>query len=382
MPHRASSVAAAVTALLVLASCAEQDDPGERSQQDIPLDGGHHSAELESEGADSPGSEDDDAQALESEPEPEGEEPAEGFGDIADRLEELPGDVEALVVEDGETLLQRGSGEPAPLASVSKIYVLAALIEAIEAEEVEWMDQVELTEDLRSLPSGTLQDQTEGYTTTVYDVAHRMISVSDNTGTDMLMALLGREAVEDAAAEFGHHDPQLLRPFLSTRELFQLRWGVPELGEDWEDLDESARLDTLEEVAEQDLEMTSEDTSRHDLDGAIDWYANAEDVVSATQELTARAEDHPEVGQILTANPGLVDQVENEWWDSLSFKGGGLPGVVTGTWHAETDDGADRTVVFMLNTDDTESISDHRDELFSLALDALIAGTETQRDDD
>jgi hypothetical protein len=71
--------------------------------------------------------------------------------------------------------------------------------------------------------------------------------------------------------------------------------------------------------------------------------------------------------------------VQDEWWESLAFKGGGLPGVVTGTWHAQAEDGTGRTVVLLLNTDDTEDMPDHRDELFSLALDALIAGTESGR---
>lgn len=361
---------------MVLASCAEDDVTEQRNQQEIPLDGGYQPTE-----ADAAEPEDND-DAPETAPEVAQVEPAEGFEDIAERIEELPGEAEALVVEDGDVLLQLGHGGPAPLASVSKVYVLAALVEAVENGEVDWMDELELTDELRSLPSGTLQDQADGYTTTVYDAAHRMISISDNTGTDMVMALLGRNAVEQAAADFGHHDPELLKPFLSTRELFQLRWGLPELGEDWADLDDSARLEVLEEVAEQDLEITSEDTSRHDLDDAIDWYATAEDVAAVTQELAARVEDHPEVGEILTANPGLVDEVDDEWWDSLAFKGGGLPGVVTGTWHAQTDDGTQRTVVLLLSTHDTEGAPDHRAELFSLAVDALIAGTDTERDED
>lgn len=308
-------------------------------------------------------------------------EPAEGFEEIAERLTELPGTVEALVVEEGEVLLRFGQGDPAPLASVSKIYVFAALMEAIEAGDVEWMDQLELTDDLRSLPSGTLQDQPEGFTTTVYDAAHRMISLSDNTGTDMLMDRLGRQAVEEAVAATGHHNPQLLRPFLSTRELFQLRWGLPELGQRWGQLDVEERREVLEELSEEELEITSDDTSRHDRDEAIDWYATAEDVAEVTQALADWAQDQPEAADIFTANPGLAAPVEDPWWDSLAFKGGGLPGVVTGSWHAQVEQGAQRTVVMLLNTDDTDGVPEHREELFSLALDALIAGTETERED-
>lgn len=387
--HRIFRAAAAAAALLIAASCGQDDESEQRTQQEVPLDGGHEPAEPETadpdtadgEAADQHTLQTGDAQVTEGAPEEAAVEPAEGFEEIAERIEQLPGDVEALVVEDSDVLLRTGQGGPAPLASVSKVYVMAALVEAVDAGDVDWMDQLEVTDELRSLPSGTLQDQDEGYTTTVYDVAHRMISISDNTGTDMLMTLLGRDAVEDAVAETGHQEPELLRPFLSTRELFQLRWGAPELSEDWEELDVAARREVLEEVAELDLDITSEDTSRHDLDYAVDWYATAEDVAAVTQQLAVSAEERPEVEEILTANPGLVDQVEDEWWDSLAFKGGGLPGVLTGTWHARADDGAERTVVILLRTDDTEGMPDHRAELFSLALDALIAGTDTQRED-
>lgn len=363
-------------ALLAVTSCSTEDESAQRGNHAAPLDGGTEVSDPDI----SDEEQDDDAAEPESAEQPY--EAAEGFEEIAQRLGELPGNVEALVLEDGETLLQLGEGGAVPLASVSKLYVLAALAEAAEGEGVDWMDQLEVTEQVRSLPSGTLQDQVEGYTTTVFDAAHRMISISDNTGTDMIMGLLGRDAVEEAAGEFGHHDPQLMQPFLTTRELFQLRWGVPELGEDWAELEESERRQVLDEVSEEELEITSDDTSRHDLDFAVDWFASAEDIATLHQQLAARAEGQDELQEILVANPGLAETVEDQWWEELSFKGGGLPGVVTGSWHAQAEDGTERTVVMLLRTDDTEDIDDHRTELFDLALDALIAGTETEREND
>lgn len=365
---------ACAAVLLAVTSCGGDDEAAQRGSDSAPLDGGGELNESEE------GDAEEEVDAPEAEPElPE---PAEGFEEIAERLDELPGRVEALVIEDGETLLQRGDSTAAPLASVSKLYVLAALAEAVESGDAEWMDSVTVTDELRSLPSGTLQDQADGYSTTLFDVAHRMISISDNTGTDMVMDLLGREAVEEAVAEFGHHDPQQMQPFLTTQELFQLRWGLPELGEGWAELDESQRREVLSEVEEEDFELTSEDTSRHDLDFAIDWHASAEDIAALHTELIDRAESDPELSQVLTANGGLPEPVEDPWWDELSFKGGGVPGVVTGSWHAQAEDGTGRTVVILLSTEDTEDIADHRTEVFALALDALIAGTDTVRESD
>lgn len=369
---RKTWAAVCATALLVVTSCGGDDETAQRGNDSAALDGGAELSDAQ-----------EDAAESESEaPEPELPEPAEGFEEIAERLDELPGRVEALVIEDGETLLERGDGAAAPLASVSKLYVLAALAEAIDAEEAEWMDSVTVTDQLRSLPSGTLQDQPDGFSTSLYDAAHRMISISDNTGTEMVMDLLGREAVEEAVAEFGHHDPEQMQPFLTTRELFQLRWGLPELGDGWDELGEAERREVLAEVAEEELDITSEDTSRHDLDFAIDWHASAEDIAELHLGLIDRAESDQQLGEVLNANDGLAEAVEDPWWETMSFKGGGLPGVVTGSWHAQAEDGTGRTVVILLSTEDTEDIADHRTEVFALALDALIAGTDTVRESD
>lgn len=81
-------------------------------------------------------------------------EPAEGFEEVDERLSALPGDVHAVVVQDGETLVEVDDGTAAPLASVAKLYVVLALVEAVEAGEVSWDDTLEVTPDLRSLPPG------------------------------------------------------------------------------------------------------------------------------------------------------------------------------------------------------------------------------------
>ena len=49
-----------------------------------------------------------------------------------------------------------------------------------------------------------------------------MISISDNTAADMLIARLGRTAVEDALKTSGMADPSRDRPFLTSRESFTL----------------------------------------------------------------------------------------------------------------------------------------------------------------
>lgn len=302
---------------------------------------------------------------------PEPVETAESFQEIEDRLTEVPGDIRALILQDGEPLLDVGAGEPAPLASASKLYVLLAAVEAIEQGDADWEDELELTDELRSLPSGTLQDQEEGYRTSLFDVAHRMIEISDNTGTDMLIDHLGRDAVEEAAAESNHHNPEVLRPFLTTRELFQLRWGHPELGQGWAEADEQTRRDTLEQLEDMPLEITGEDVGADDVDFALDWHGTAYDLAEVHHQLAQHAQEHPELVSILGRNPGLLIGVEDPWWQDIAFKGGSVPGVLTGSWHAVSQNGQDRTVVLLAEHEDAAELREESRELFALAQDAL-----------
>jgi hypothetical protein len=111
----------------------------------------------------------------------------------------------------------------APLGSAFKLYVLDALARAIAKGAVSWDQRLTLTSQLTSLPSGELATEPAGTQVTVLQAAQDMISSSDNTAADLLITLLGRTAVESAAAASGMADPALDTPFLTTRELFVLK---------------------------------------------------------------------------------------------------------------------------------------------------------------
>ena len=89
---------------------------------------------------------------------------------------------------------------PAPLGSAFKLYVLDALARAIAAGTVSWDQRLTLTSQLTSLPSGELSTEPAGTQVTVLQAAEDMISSSDNTAADLLITLVGRTAVESAAA--------------------------------------------------------------------------------------------------------------------------------------------------------------------------------------
>lgn len=108
------------------------------------------------------------------------------------------------------------------IAGASKVFVLGALVEAIEEGRATWAEKLPVREDLKSLPPGVMQGFQAGDEFPIEFVAGRMTTIGDQTAFDHLLARLGREKVE---AWFGKHSaaPERTVPFLSTREALQLR---------------------------------------------------------------------------------------------------------------------------------------------------------------
>jgi Beta-lactamase enzyme family/ORF 12 gene product N-terminal len=96
---------------------------------------------------------------------------------------------------------------PASLGSAFKLYVLDALAHAISAGRVGWDQNLTIADDVKSLPSGELQNDPAGTQITVLRAATNMISISDNTAADMLIHLVGRDAIEAATRSAGMANP-------------------------------------------------------------------------------------------------------------------------------------------------------------------------------
>lgn len=118
------------------------------------------------------------------------------LGSLEEALEAfrgLSGRVGLWVERDGRPVLALEEDTPLAVASAFKLLVLAALREEVEAGRRAWDEVVRLEEAWKSLPSGLLQGWPEGSPLTLHTLAALMISLSDNTATDALIALLGRE---------------------------------------------------------------------------------------------------------------------------------------------------------------------------------------------
>ena len=237
-----------------------------------------------------------------------------------------------------------------PLGSIFKLYVLAALGDAVVSGKVTWNQPLTITAQLKSLPSGELQTKPDGTQISVQDVATKMISVSDNTAADMLINLVGRPAVEAALTATGMADTSRDRPFLTTREMFGLKLDQwPMLAKQYIAADEAARRAMLAaNVDPAPLPALAEAgawTTPREIDN-IEWFASANDISRVFISLAALARQPglSPIAHVLTLNDGGL-RLDPAEWKTTWFKGGSEPGVLTLAYLATTHTGQSYVVV-------------------------------------
>ncbi|MGD9738890.1 MAG: serine hydrolase [Bauldia sp.] len=244
----------------------------------------------------------------------------------------LPGATSVIVLTNGELAAGHEPERVLAVGSAFKLVLLAALDDAVAAGRIAFDDIILLDPALRSIGGGTLEDWPDNTPLTVATVANLMISVSDNTATDLLLHLLGRDAAE-AISERN-------TPFLATAELFKLKAaGNEALRTAWLDGDEAARHRVLDELAAQPLP----DIEAYPIEPMVEpeWYFNGFEIC-ALLDRTA----HMEAFDI---NPGIARE---EDWARIAFKGGSEPGVLNLSTLVTAADGTTHCVAVTWNSDE------------------------------
>lgn len=252
------------------------------------------------------------------------EEALSGMTELADR-------VSYLVRRDKEVVAELGAKTPLAVGSAFKLGVLAALQRDIEAGRRDWADVHQLQEIDRSLPTGMLQNMPTSAPLTLHSLASLMISISDNTATDSLMRILGRDAVETA----------LGLPFvLTTREFFILK-ADSALGEEFEAANDTP--ETKRRIVERLNTKPLPTPDKIVLSGnsPIEWYLSAEYLCDLLNRLHGL--------DVLQINSGPISA---EPWRFVSYKGGSETGVLNLSGMATGVDGREICVVATLNNNE------------------------------
>jgi beta-lactamase class A len=271
--------------------------------------------------------------------------PLASFGDALREAATLAPKAQLLVaaLDHGACKPQQelAASEPLAIGSTFKLYVLIALADRILAGKAAWTDEIAVRDDWKSLPSGTTQNEPPGAKRSLATLAERMISISDNTAADHLLYTLGRRTVEAALRATGHKTPALDTPFLSTRELFVFKLGLPaDEVERYLKLPEPRRRDYLDKTLATrapGLDLTGSWKTARRVD-KLEWFASSNDLCRAMAALWTRGQDPKtkQVLDILGKNRGLP--IDPKVWPYVGFKGGSEPGVLNMTYLLRRDD--------------------------------------------
>ena len=239
----------------------------------------------------------------------------------------LPGETALLVTQGNATIVEFNSDSALLVGSVFKLAVLAALRDAVAAGEVAWDQVVRLDRLERSLPSGALQDFPDGHPVTIATLAMLMIAISDNTATDRLIDLLGRERIETIAG---------LAPLMTTAEYFKLK-ADGALYDRYQDADLAERREILAALGDSGLPGTAAIANGRTGHG---WAIPA----TAMCALIADVSEMDAVG----VNPGAVHAGD---WSRVAFKGGSDVGVIAMAYWLQPTEGAPYCVAAVWNDD-------------------------------
>ena len=274
-------------------------------------------------------------------------------------LEALPGEVGVLFapLDDGaEPVLALNETRQFAIGSTFKLYILSALARSIEAGERNWTDVAQISR--KSFPSGQMQNWPMGAPVTLQTLATMMISISDNTATDILLHELGRSTVEAELKRLGHSDPARTLPFLSTLEMFALKGSEANMRK-YIAGDETVRRLILADF-EDDVGGDPDKVSppRFVEPTAIDtvqWFASGRDLQNVARRLSEMQD--PVVRSVLGVSKALPAGLAEEW-NYVGYKGGSEPGVLNLTWLLQAKDG--RWYVLAMSWNNPDAVLDNQ----------------------
>ena len=264
--------------------------------------------------------------------------PTLDINSVVEDFKALPGKTSLMVADltSGITLASHASSERLPIGSTFKLYVLGELLTSMH----KWEDVTRIDSSLYSLPSGSLQTWPHGAPITLHTLACQMISVSDNTATDHLLHVLGADAVMRGQAMLGHSAPEVNDPFLSTREMFLLKFcDQGRYAQAYARAEPSERREILRLVKDTFALSDVAISSTPVLPDSVEWFASTAEIVRALDwfRMASSTKEGAAALEILEINPGLM--LDRTKWKRVCYKGGSETGVINMSYLLQNTEG-------------------------------------------
>lgn len=190
---------------------------------------------------------------------------------------------------------------------------------------------------------------------TLQTLATLMVSISDNSATDTLIAAIGAKKLAAIVRASGHAQPSDLTPLLSTQQVTGLKMTAnAALRDRFLAADDAQQTRLLEEAGEtlrlKNLDLSVYTGGPNQID-TIEWFASPADIARLLAMLERDAD--PVTRAILKVNPG-IPPVSAGRWAYLGYKGGSEPGIMGLSFVAKGKQGERYIVSALVNNPEAE----------------------------
>ncbi len=211
---------------------------------------------------------------------------------VAERYPDLTIGAAVLDLNNGDTAAIKGD-RSFPMASVFKLPVMIEVARQMQEGETELdLDsQLTITNSTKCIGSGTLYKKPNGSTVSLDQAIEDMITVSDNTATDLILSHIGTRAVNRL---LWSHNLKHSSVYMSNRQawLLSLRYGVPH-GESvssflsyWKTLNIDQKFALAEQVGKKGANLTAQQLQAlEDKSEANETYAQSVAMARAVDNL-------------------------------------------------------------------------------------------------
>ena len=101
-----------------------------------------------------------------------------------------------------------------PAASLAKVPILVEVARQVELGLLTWQTRYSVSDAARVASAGVIADLSAELRPTLRDLAHLMITISDNTASNMLLDIVGMDAVNATMRTLGLNSTRLERRFI------------------------------------------------------------------------------------------------------------------------------------------------------------------------
>ena len=253
-------------------------------------------------------------------------------------------------------IVDRNATQLRATASIFKTWILAGVGRAIAAGLVSAEDPIALVAT-ELAPGGTINSEPLGTVFPLGDLATLMMGISDNTATDLLHEVIGRDHIDGVIGNIGLANPDVLRPILGISEQFHVfrSFDLP-TAQSFVNGTEAFQQQFVEEEIVPLGPQTTGPYFHVDLLTSGTWRASPMDICQAFASLR-RLPPGSEALQTVDAafGAGAAQPDVRQDWDRVWYKGGSLAAsvddfhVLTHAWMLENAGGDPYVVIAMSN---------------------------------